>query len=68
MDSDFVTEEPKNLEGMIKMYKNIAKYLGTKESNFDKSVPTHARLVPLQQVKKLYMTDQEKYFLLVLEC
>ena len=23
MDSDFVTEEPKNLEGMVKLYKNI---------------------------------------------
>ena len=50
MDSDFVTEEPKNLEGMVKLYKNIAKYLGTKESNFDKSVPTYATLVPISQV------------------
>ena len=52
MDSDFVTNEPKNLEGMVELYKNIASYLGTKESNFEKSVPTQVTLVPLQQVSQ----------------
>ena len=57
MDSDFVTEEPKDLEGMVKLYKNIAKYLGTKETNFDRSVPTYATLVPIKQVHFIH-----KYF------
>ena len=57
MDSDFVTEEPKDLEGMVKLYKNIANYLGTKETNFDRSVPTYATLVPINQVHFIH-----KYF------
>ena len=38
MESDFVSEEPQNLEGMVNLYKNIGSYLGSKETNFDKSV------------------------------
>ena len=50
MESDFVSEEPQNLEGMINLYKNIGSYLGSKETNFDKSVPTSVILVPIKQV------------------
>ena len=50
MKSDFITNEPKNIEGMVKLYKNIGGYLGSKENGFENSVPKSVVLVPIQQV------------------
>ena len=53
MKSDFVTNEPKNIDGMVDLYKNIGGYLGSKENSFENSVPKSVVLVPIQQVKKM---------------
>ena len=50
MKSDFLTNEPKNIEGMVELYKNIGGYLGSKERYFENSVPKSVVLVPIQQV------------------
>ena len=52
MKSDFLTNEPKNIEGMVELYKNIGGYLGSKENGFENSVPKSVVLVPIQQVTK----------------
>ena len=52
MKSDFLTNEPKNIDGMVELYKNIGGYLGSKENSFKNSVPKSVVLVPIQQVKK----------------
>ena len=50
MSSDFISKEPKNLKGMISMFKNIGEYMGTKENNFENTVPKTVTLVPINQV------------------
>ena len=50
MKSDFISEEPKSLQGMIHMYKNIGNYLGSKENYFENSVPKSVILAPISQV------------------
>ena len=50
MKSDFISKEPKSLQGMIHMYKNIGNYLGSKENYFENSVPKSVILAPISQV------------------
>ena len=50
MKSDFISNEPQTLKGMIAMYKKIGSYLGSKENAFEHSVPTSVVLAPLSQV------------------
>ena len=52
MKSDFLTNEPKTIDGMVELYKNIGGYLGSKENGFENSVPKSVVLVPIQQVTK----------------
>ena len=61
MNSDFINEEPNDIKGIIQLYKNIGKYFGSKENDFEYSVPTSVVLVPIRQVK-IYFENKMKFF------
>ena len=49
--SDFITEEPKDLKGAIALYRNISRYLGSRETNYENSVPQAVILQPIKEVR-----------------
>ena len=49
--SDFISEEPKDLKGAIALYRNISRYLGSRESNYENSVPQDVILQPIKEVR-----------------
>ena len=49
--SDFISEEPKDLKGAIALYRNISRYLGSRESNYENSVPQAVILQPIKEVR-----------------
>ena len=62
MKSDFLTNEPKTIDGMVELYKNIGGYLGSKENGFENSVPKSVVLVPIQQVTKEIENQINEFF------
>ena len=50
MKSDFITKEPKNLAGAISLYRDITKNFGSRESNYEHSVPQAVILSPIKEV------------------
>ena len=57
MESDFITDKPTSVDGMLELYKNIGSYLGTKENQFKNSVPKSVIIAPLSQVCQILKTS-----------
>ena len=51
-ESDFISEEANDVDGAVNLYRNIGNYLGTKENQYNNSVPIGAILTPINYVNK----------------
>ena len=52
MESDFLIEKPNSLTEALKIFKFFPNYLGSKQSNFQDSVPVEVTMWPLSMVKQ----------------